>query len=192
MDRKHAANGLISRRANGRRIPHHSVEQLCVFWRVEVLKLTLSSRSAASYSRACDSSPRPTLRAAETILRLQFLSPVAGGNHPRLARGQGRLRRAADRRRQIALLPTARARAARTHGRRLAAHRVDEGPGGRAPGGGRGGDVLEFVARRRRIASALARIAQRRIPAALRRAGAVDVVRLSRRFEKMERQPVRH
>ena len=105
-------------------------------------------------------SPRPTPRAAETILRLQFLPPVAGGNHPRLARGPGRFRRAADRRRQVALLPTARARAARPHRRRLAAHRADEGPGGRAAGRRRAGDVFEFVARRRRIASAVARLAQ--------------------------------
>ena len=45
---------------------------------------------------------------------------------------------------------------------------------------------------RRRIAPALARAAQRRIPAALRRAGAADAVRLSRRFAALEREPVRH
>ena len=138
-----------------------------------------------------DTSPRTTSRAAETIFRLQFIPPVAGRNHPRRARRQGRVRRAADRRRQVALLPTARARAARTHRRRLAAHRADEGPGGRAASRRCRGDVSEFFARRRRIPSAAARVTQRRISPALCRAGAADAVWLSRRFEKMEREPVR-
>ena len=38
--------------------------------------------------------------------------------------------------------------AARAHRGRLAAHRVDERPGGRAAGGGDSGDIPEFFARR--------------------------------------------
>ena len=56
--------------------------------------------------------------------------PARGGTRrPRGPRPGGRH---AHRRRQVALLPAARAAARGHHGRRLAAHRADEGPGGRA------------------------------------------------------------
>src|SRR5208282_2257507 len=96
-----------------------------------------------------ESPPRPALCAAETILRLCLVSPVAGGNHPGFTHRQRRVRRAAHGRRQVAVLSTPRPRAIRTDGGRLAADRLDEGPGGRAPGGGRGGNIPEFLARRR-------------------------------------------
>ena len=87
----------------------------------------------------------PTLddarRAAARALRLRRASaPGQERAVEAVLAGPRHARRAADRRRQVALLPGAGAAAARAHRRRVAAHLADEGPGRRArrarpPGG---------------------------------------------------------
>ena len=65
-------------------------------------------------------------------LRSDQLPPRTARGVPRRARGSRPRRGHAHRRGQVALLPASRAAARRPHGRRLTAHRPDEGPGGRA------------------------------------------------------------
>src|SRR5437867_10908843 len=81
-----------------------------------------------------------TIASAQAILRLHFLSGVAGGDHPRCLGRQRRLRLAPDRRRQIALLSVAGHDADRADGGRVAADCLDEGPGGWVAGEWCGGD----------------------------------------------------
>ena len=82
-------------------------------------------------------------------------------------------RRAADRRRQVAVLPGAGADAARAHRRRLAAHLADEGPGRRAQRARPAGGVHQQHAHRARRSRPPRARGARRDQAALRRAGAV-------------------
>lgn len=128
-----------------------------------------------------------TAPAAEAILRFHLVPPVTGGDHPRFARGQGHLCAAADRRRQITLLPIAGARARRTHRRRLTADRVDERPGGRAASQRHRGNFSKLVPRGGRRPRPSARPAQWRIPPALRRAGAADAFGIFVRPATLER-----
>ena len=94
-------------------------------------------------------------------LGIHHLSPAAARSDGRRPRRPRLARRAADRRRQVALLPGARARPARARRRRLAAHLADEGPGGHARRQRRAGGALQQLAhrptRRRRDRAACAR-----------------------------------
>src|SRR3989337_2515908 len=83
----------------------------------------------------------------EAAFRLRRLSPVARGDHSRLAIGAGRLRGPTDRRGEVAVLPVAGAGQAGPNGRRLTAHLPDEGPGRRPPGQRSGGPPSLLVSR---------------------------------------------
>ena len=115
--------------------------------------------------------------------------PVAGGDHPRRAGGQGRVRAAADGRRQVALLPVAGDGAGGADGGGVAADRADEGPGGCVAGQRRAGHVPQLLAGGGRIAGAAARAAYRAVSAALRRAGAADALGVPGRFAAVGGEP---
>src|SRR5439155_3907196 len=106
-------------------------------------------------SQPDESGNGPAPAVVEAVFRLQFVPAAAGADHPRRAGGQGRLRPAADRRRQIPLLSVTRAGAVRIDRRGLPAHRVDERPGGCPASRRRGGHVPEFVTGGAGIAGAL-------------------------------------
>ena len=94
-------------------------------------------------------------------------SDGGGALGPRLDRG------AADRRRQVALLPGARGGVRhRPGGGGVAAHLADEGPGGHAGRQRRARRALQQLARRRREGGGDARARRAALPAALRLAGA--------------------
>ena len=131
-----------------------------------------------------------TAAIAEAILRLRVLSAFAAGDHPRRAGGQGRVRAAADGRRQVALLPVAGDGAGGVDGRRVTADRLDEGPGGCVAGQRRAGHLPQFLTGGRRIAGTAARAAYRAVPAALRGAGAADALGVSVRFAAVGGEPV--
>src|ERR1035438_846927 len=129
-----------------------------------------------------------TAAAAEAILRLRRLPPIAGRDYPRCARRQGRVRPAAYGRREVAVLPVAGDGAGGADGRRVAADRVDEGPSGCVAGQRRASDVPQLVAGGRGIAGAPAWAPQWRIPAALRRAGEVNALGVRGRLAAVGRE----
>ena len=109
---------------------------------------------------------------------------VAGGDRARRARGARRFRPHADRGREVALFSAAGLVARWPDDRGFAPHLADERPGRRPPGERRGGDILEFRARWDASPLAAARTLQRRVPAALRRAGAAHARFVHREGER--------
>ncbi len=122
--------------------------------------------------------PPSSSSAASWLLRVP---PAAGGHHPRRPRRARRHRPPAHGRRQEPLLPAPRRRAPRPHGRRLAAHRADEGPGRRPRRGGRAGHLPQLHPRARRGRSPRPRPPRGALPPALRRARAAHDAGLPRR-----------
>ena len=91
--------------------------------------------------------------AAHAARRVRHQAPASrpGGSDSRRDRGARRARDHADRRRQVAVLPVARAASRRRHARRLAADRADEGPGRHAGRGGHAGRAGQQRIQRRRV-----------------------------------------
>ena len=114
----------------------------------------------------------------KTVFRLRQLPPragQAGAVHPVRP---GHARHHADRRREIHLLPGARAAAARADARYLAADLADEGSGRRAERSRRAGRMRQFGHVRRVHAGRAGLRGAGRLQAALRRPRAADRARL--------------
>ena len=115
---------------------------------------------------------RPAGRAPRA-LRVREPPAGSGGRHPAGAGRPGRARGDADRRRQEPRLPARRAPQARgRHRRRVAAHRADEGSGGRPPVAWHRGGVRQLVAEPDRAPRGAGGPPRRASPAGLRRARA--------------------
>ena len=124
--------------------------------------------------------------------RARRIPAIAAGDHPRCA-GRARCVCAdADRRRQIALFSVAGADARGADHRRFAAHFADERSGRCAANQRDRGDVLEFDAGSGGREGALARVASRRVPDALCRAGAIDAGDVFGTRAQLEHRADRH
>ena len=113
-------------------------------------------------------------RDARAVLGLPRVPPAAAGRDPRQPQWPRQRGRAADRGRQVAVLPDAGPRGARRRGRprRVSADLADEGPGGR-PGGERGvGRRPQRLDHAGRTTPGVRRPRRRALPAAVRHAGA--------------------
>src|SRR5258706_15908523 len=97
--------------------------------------------------------------APQAVLRLRFLSTLAGGDHSRCSRRPGCDCAASHWRRQVALLSVASVGAIRIDGGGLAFDFVNEGPGRCAPSRRSTGYLFELFAEGERIAGAAARTA---------------------------------
>ena len=116
-------HGFMHKRSGARQQPAHTVGYGSLGTACEDIR-----GSRVAYSR---SATTRVVRRCRPALGLHVAPPAPGAGHPRVARGPRFARRHAHRRRQVALLPGARRRPRRADGRRVAAHRADEGPGGR-------------------------------------------------------------
>ena len=111
------------------------------------------------------------LRSPEEVLGLRLVPPHAGAHRPKPAGRQRRGRDHAHRRRQVAVLPVARAGAGPDGGGDLAADRAHAGPGGAARRHGDSGGRPQQHAAGRRAARGDARGRAGRLPAAVPLAG---------------------
>ena len=125
-------------------------------------------------------------------LRLLVVPSAPARDHRRVARRARCVCPAAHRRRQVAVLPVARAAPRRPHRRRLAADRIDEGSGGPAPGRGHRRHVSQLLARRPRVPLPAGRPAPRRVAPPLRRARTPHARRLAGKPAGVERRRARH